>query len=92
MRRTGQQEFAERFDDLEVHAARFVCAHNEEDARVNSQQEETMTAANFLSRTTVEQEAEVCDGLLVGGRVDDFAASDFVATAVQQAEVECRNP
>ena len=64
MRRTGQQELAERFDDLEVHAARFVA---------------------------VEQEAEMCDGLLVGGRVGVIAESDLVATTVQQAEVECRD-
>ena len=63
--RTSQQVFAEGFDDLEVHAARFVA---------------------------VEQEAEMCDDILIGGRVVVIAASDLVPAAVQQAEVECRDP
>mgnify|MGYP006903445571 CR=1 FL=1 len=64
LERTREQKLAERFDDLEVHAARFVA---------------------------VVQEAQVCDGLFVGGRVVLFATPDLVATTVQQAEVECRD-
>ena len=55
LERTREQKLAERLDDFEVHAARFVA---------------------------VEQEAEMADGLLVGGRVGVVAESDLVATTV----------
>ena len=50
------------------------------------------TCADDALRTAIKQEAEMRDGLLAGGRVVVIAVSDLVMVAVEQAEVERRDP